>query len=62
MSIRLPSAAEYAAQVQKEQQWLPYLALHLSTQIPEPIAQGQPPKNYPWNWSIYKWIIGASAN
>lgn len=62
MSIRLPSAAEYAAQVHKEQQWLPVLATHLSMQIPEPIVIGQPAKNYPWNWSVYKWIPGNSAN
>ncbi len=62
MSVRLPSAEGYVPQVQKEQKWLPKLAPHLSTQIPEPIALGIPSENYPWNWSIYKWIEGESAN
>jgi len=62
MLIRLPSAQEYAAQVQKEQTWLPKLAPHVSIQIPEPIVLGKPCKNYPWNWSIYSWIEGESAN
>ena len=62
MLIRLPSAEEYAAQVQKEQKWLPILAPHLSFRIPEPLAMGQPSKNYPWNWSVYRWIEGESAN
>jgi aminoglycoside phosphotransferase (APT) family kinase protein len=62
MSIRLPSAKGYASQVQKEQKWLPILAPHLSFLIPEPIAQGNPSKNYPWNWSVYRWIEGESAN
>jgi len=61
MSIRLPSAEKYAPQVQKEQKWLPILAPHLSFRIPEPLAMGQPSKNYPWNWSVYRWIEGESA-
>lgn len=52
MSIRLPSSQEYAAQVQKEQRLLPLLAPHLSIQIPDPLALGQPSKNYPCHWSI----------
>ncbi len=60
--IRLPSSQEYAPQVHKEQTWLPLLAPHLSFSIPEPIALGQPSKNYPWPWSIYRWIEGESAN
>lgn len=62
MSIRLPSAEIYADKVQKEQKWLPFLAPHLSLSIPKPLAMGQPSKNYPWNWSIYQWIEGKSAN
>ena len=62
MSIRLPSAAQYALKVPKEQEWLPILAPHLSTPIPRPIAMGEPSQQYPWNWSIYGWIEGESAN
>lgn len=62
MSIRLPSAKFYAAKVKIEQQWLPYLAPHLSFPIPKPCALGQPSKKYPWHWSIYSWIEGKSAN
>ncbi len=56
--IRMPSAERYASQVNKEQHWLPILALKLSLQIPEPIASGSPSVSYPWDWSIYKWIKG----
>lgn len=62
MSIRLPSAEGYAPQVQKEQKWLPGLASHLSFPIPELLAIGQPSKNYPWNWSVYRWIEGENAD
>ncbi len=62
MLVRLPSGTDYAAQVQKEQAWLPKLAPHLSIEIPAPIAMGKPLEDYPYNWSIYKWIEGESAN
>ncbi|MFT4327932.1 MAG: aminoglycoside phosphotransferase family protein [Wolbachia pipientis] len=62
MLVRLPSSENYALQVPKEQKWLKILASHLSLSIPEPVAMGQPSKHYPWNWSIYKWIEGKSAN
>ena len=62
MSIRLPSTEEYVRQVKKEQEWLPKIAPHLPLPIPEPIAMGMPSEAYPWNWSIYKWLEGESAN
>jgi aminoglycoside phosphotransferase (APT) family kinase protein len=62
MSVRLPSAAVYAPQVQKEHHWLPLLAPHLSTRISKPLAMGYPSKEYPWHWSIYQWIQGESAD
>lgn len=62
MLMRLPSAKGYAAQVLKEQRWLPQLAGHLSTQIPKPLHAGKPSQGYPWNWSIYRWLPGTSLN
>ena len=62
MSIRLPSAAHYADKVQKEQYWLPRLAPHLPLHIPTPIAMGNPTQDYPFHWSIYRWIEGAIAS
>lgn len=62
MLIRLPSAESYAAKVTIEQKWLPTLAPHLSFAIPQPIAMGKHSKTYPFNWSIYRWIEGDSAN
>jgi aminoglycoside phosphotransferase (APT) family kinase protein len=62
MSVRLPSAAAYVAQVEKEQKWLPLLAQHLSLPIPTPLAKGQPSEDYPWPWSINKWIKGETLS
>ncbi|MCE0721969.1 aminoglycoside phosphotransferase family protein [Legionella resiliens] len=62
MTVRLPSAPSYALQVEKEQLWLPYLAPHLSLSIPTPLAKGEPVADYPWHWSIYRWIEGHTAS
>lgn len=62
MSIRMPSAAMYEGQVEKEHHWLPKLAPHLPLQIPTPIAIGEPGEGYPWKWSVYKWLEGESAD
>jgi aminoglycoside phosphotransferase (APT) family kinase protein len=62
MTVRLPSAAAYAAQVEKEHRWLPRLAPHLPLPIPVPLAKGQPAENYPWPWSIYRWRDGETAS
>ena len=61
MTVRLPSAAEYELQVEKEHRWLPKLGPFFSLAIPEPIAMGEPGDGYPWKWSIYRWIEGDSA-
>lgn len=62
MSIRLPSAADYELQVEKEHQWLPQLAPALPLPIPVPLAMGKPEYGYPWKWSIYRWLEGETAS
>lgn len=61
MSVRLPSAAAYSLQVEKEHRWLPRLAPHLPLPIPVPLAKGMPAEGYPWHWSVYRWIEGDTA-
>ena len=64
MVVRLPSAERYAMffKSMAMQQWLPKLAAHLSLQIPVPLAMGEPNDQYPWPWSIYRWIRGQTVN
>ncbi|MEO7844916.1 MAG: aminoglycoside phosphotransferase family protein [Nocardioides sp.] len=59
--VRLPSAAEYALAVEKEQQWLPRLAPHLSVPIPSVRGLGVPGAEYPFAWSVYDWIDGSTS-
>ncbi|GLS35876.1 aminoglycoside phosphotransferase [Mesorhizobium tianshanense] len=61
MLVRLPSAAAYSLQVEKEQRWLPRLAPLLPLPVPVPLAMGNPADNYPWHWSVYRWIEGETA-
>lgn len=61
MKVRLPSASRYAAQVDKENRWLPVLAPHLPVPIPVPLAVGVPEDCYPWPWSVQRWLPGETA-
>jgi aminoglycoside phosphotransferase (APT) family kinase protein len=61
MSVRLPSAEGYVAQVNKEHRWLPRLAPLLPLPIPVPLARGVPGAGYPWPWSVYRWLDGEAA-
>ncbi|MFJ6194591.1 aminoglycoside phosphotransferase family protein [Micromonospora sp. NPDC092111] len=61
MTVRLPSAPGYAAQVAKEQRWLPYLAPRLPLPVPVPLGWGRPAEGYPFEWSVYRWIDGRQA-
>jgi len=61
MSVRLPSAERYAAQVEKEHRWLPRLAPLLPLTVPVPLAMGVPAHGYRWHWSVYRWLEGENA-
>lgn len=62
MTVRLPSAACYAGQVEKEYRWLPRLAPLLPLPIPVPLALGMPTNEYPWHWSVCPWLDGETAS
>ena len=61
MLVRLPSAAEYALAVDKERRWLPALATHVTVPIPSVCGHGVPSAEYPFAWSIYRWLDGDPA-
>jgi aminoglycoside phosphotransferase (APT) family kinase protein len=61
LSVRLPSGAAYAAQVAKEQRWLPRLAAVVPLPVPSPVGAGVPGQGYPWPWSVYRWLPGEPA-
>jgi aminoglycoside phosphotransferase (APT) family kinase protein len=61
LSVRLPSGEAYAAQVEKEQRWLPVLAPQLPLPIPAPLAKGIPGDGYLYAWSVLRWLEGEPA-
>jgi aminoglycoside phosphotransferase (APT) family kinase protein len=60
--VRLPRTPSTAADVHKEQQWLPRLAPSLPVEVPTPVALGRPGSGYPFPWSIYRWVDGAELD
>ena len=61
MSVRLPTAEEYARAVDKEHRWLPTIAPQVPLRIPVPLAKGEPGEGYRFSWSVYEWIDGETA-
>jgi aminoglycoside phosphotransferase (APT) family kinase protein len=61
LAVRLPSAAGYAAAVATEQRWLPVIARTVPLPVPEPLGQGAPDADYPFPWSVNRWLPGESA-
>jgi aminoglycoside phosphotransferase (APT) family kinase protein len=58
MSVRLPRADRYVAQIDKEHRWLPVLRPQLPVAVPVPLARGEPSPAFPRPWSVYGWIDG----
>jgi aminoglycoside phosphotransferase (APT) family kinase protein len=58
LCARLPRMEEWAEDLDREQEWLPALAPHLSLRIPVPVEHGRPAHGYPFGWAIYEWIEG----
>lgn len=61
MAVRLPRILAATGQLDKEMQWLPKFAPYLPLAIPVPLAKGEPGADYPWHWSIYRWLEGENA-
>ena len=62
LTVRLPSGNWYAQQVDKEQRWLPVLGAQLPLPIPTPVAKGEPDAEFPYPWSVYRWLDGEPAS
>ncbi|MBP0453259.1 aminoglycoside phosphotransferase family protein [Kitasatospora sp. RG8] len=58
MVVRLPMVGGGAEDVALEQRWLPRLAPHLPTSVPEVLGAGEPAEGFPWPWSVYRWLPG----
>ncbi|MFF4014636.1 aminoglycoside phosphotransferase family protein [Streptomyces sp. NPDC001843] len=61
LSVRLPRYPHWAGQVEREHRWLPVLAPHLPLTVSQPVARGEPGEDYPYPWSVYRWLPGEQA-
>jgi aminoglycoside phosphotransferase (APT) family kinase protein len=61
MAVRLPRRTWVAANVTKEQHWLPRLAPLLPLAVPAPLALGTPGEGFPFPWLVCGWIDGRDA-
>ncbi|WP_307618918.1 aminoglycoside phosphotransferase family protein [Streptomyces sp. V3I7] len=56
--VRLPRYPGAVADVAHEQLWLPRLGPLLPVATPEPLGRGEPGEDFPWPWSVYRWLEG----
>jgi len=62
LAVRLPRRAAAANLIVHEQLWLPNLADCLSLPVPTLYRLGTPAYDYPWQWSIVRWLPGEAAD
>ncbi|MEV5962745.1 aminoglycoside phosphotransferase family protein [Kribbella sp. NPDC051952] len=58
MAVRLPRLDRAAEMVARELRCLPLLAPQLPLAIPVPLAAGTPEGEFPYPWSVYRWLAG----
>ncbi|MFI5910050.1 aminoglycoside phosphotransferase family protein [Dactylosporangium sp. NPDC051541] len=61
-SVRLPLGDNGAGQIELERRWLPVLAPHLATAVPDQVAVGVPGLGFPYTWAVYRWLDGANPD
>jgi aminoglycoside phosphotransferase (APT) family kinase protein len=61
LQVRLPRLRpnERSTQISFEAEWLPRLRPHLPVEIPDVVAIGEPTREYPYTWGVYRWLDGA---
>mgnify|MGYP002399812845 CR=1 FL=1 len=62
LCVRLPIIGWATEQATREAEWLPKLGPHLPLALPIQVGLGHPAEGYPFNWSVCKWLPGASAS
>ncbi|PVZ58509.1 aminoglycoside phosphotransferase family protein [Arthrobacter sp. H-02-3] len=61
LAARLPRRAEAVPLILHEQRYLPDIARRSPVAVPVPVHAGRPTSDFPWPWSIVRWVPGASA-
>ena len=61
LAARMPMTPGAVNGLLKERRWLPALGPHLTLDVPEVVATGQPGQGYPFPWAVLRWLAGADA-
>lgn len=61
LAVRLPRRAEAVPLILHEQRYLPDIARRSPVAVPVPVHAGRPTPDFPWPWSIVRWVPGAAA-
>ncbi|MDX8030225.1 aminoglycoside phosphotransferase family protein [Lentzea sp. BCCO 10_0856] len=61
LAVRLPRIEWSSGQAERDAATLPKLAPHLPVAVPEPLELGEPTENYPYRWSVVRWLSGDIA-
>lgn len=61
LAVRLPRRDEAVPLILHEQQYLPGIAGRSPVPVPVPVHAGRPTSDFPWPWSIVRWVPGAAA-
>jgi aminoglycoside phosphotransferase (APT) family kinase protein len=62
LAVRLPRRAAAEPLLKSEQRWLPILAPKLPVAVPVPRFCGKPNADFPFAWSLLKWLPGQAAD
>jgi aminoglycoside phosphotransferase (APT) family kinase protein len=61
LAVRLPRRAEAVPLILHEQRYLPDIARRSPVAVPVPVHAGRPTSDFPWPWSIVRWVPGDAA-
>ena len=61
LAVRLPRRAEAVPLILHEQRYVPGIARRSPVAVPVPVHAGRPTSDFPWPWSIVRWVPGAAA-
>ena len=58
LALRLPLTPGAVGGLLKEVRWLPVVAPHLTLDVPEVAAVGEPSEDLPFPWAVVRWLPG----
>nr|WP_320536638.1 aminoglycoside phosphotransferase family protein [Pseudarthrobacter sp. IC2-21] len=61
LAIRLPRRAEAVPLIMHEEAYLPAIARRSPVAVPVPVHAGRPTPEFPWPWSVVRWVPGTAA-